>query len=51
MKPEIIITPKALDAAAYEISAVDYPNYEPDLDRARVVLEAALPHLAVRICR
>lgn len=42
---EVTITPAALDAAAYEISAVDYPNYEPDLNRARTVLEAARPHL------
>lgn len=40
-----IITDAALTAAAWEISAVDYPDYEPDLERARLVLEAALPHV------
>lgn len=40
-----VIPEAALKAAAWEISAVDYPNYEPDLDLARKVLEAALPHI------
>jgi hypothetical protein len=40
------ISDEALVAAAWEISAVDYPNYEPDLEVARKVLEAAAPHIA-----